>query len=86
MNEDVARHNALVKLAQDAAEAGDGDVVLRAIEAVDAGTARDNTCAMCSEALARNHKTTAAMAVANQISNEAARNNTLSKIASGVGQ
>jgi hypothetical protein len=86
MKEDVARHNALVKLAQDAAEAGAGDAVLRAIDAVDAGTARDNTCAICSEALARKGKTTAAKAVASQISNEVARNNTLSKIASGVGE
>ena len=84
MKEDTARHNTLVKLAQDAAEAGDGDVVLKAIEAVDAGTARDNTCAICSEALARKGKTSEATAVAKQISNETARNNTLSKIASGV--
>ena len=84
MQGDTARHNALVKLAQDAAEAGDGDVVLKAIEAIDAGTARDNTCAMCSEALARMGRTAAATAVAKQISDETARKNTLSKIASGA--
>ena len=86
MKGDTARHNALVKLAQDAAEAGDAYVVLKAIEAVDAGTARDNTCAICSEALARMGKTAEAMAVAKQISNETARNNTLSKITSGVSE
>jgi hypothetical protein len=84
MQGDTVRHNALVKLAQDAAEAGDGDVVLKAIEAIDAGTARDNTCAMCSEALARMGRTAAATAVAKQISDETARKNTLSKIASGA--
>ena len=83
MKKGTARHNTLVKLAQDAAEAGDGNVVFKAIEAVDAGTARDNTCAICSEALARKGKTSEATAVAKQISNEMARNNALSRIASG---
>jgi hypothetical protein len=84
MKKDTARHNTLVKLAQDAAEAGDGNVVFKAIEAVDAGTARDNTCAICSEALARKGRTPEATAVAQQISNETARNNALGKIASGA--
>jgi hypothetical protein len=84
MKKGTARHNTLVRLAQDAAEAGDGNVVFKAIEAVDAGTARDNTCAICSAALARKGKTSEATAVANQISNETARNNALSKVASGV--
>lgn len=83
MKNDTARHNTLVKLAEDAAHAGNGDVVLKAIAAVDAGTARDNTCAICSGALAKQGKTSEATAVAKEIADETARNNTLAQIASG---
>jgi TRAP-type C4-dicarboxylate transport system substrate-binding protein len=84
MNEGTSRHNTLVKLAEDAAKAGDGDLVLKVIAEVDAGTARDNTCAICSEALAKQGNTSAATAVAKQIANETSRNNMLGKIASGA--
>jgi hypothetical protein len=57
--------------------------VLKAIAHVDAGTARDNTCAICSEALAKQGKASEATAVAKQIADETARNNTLARIASG---
>jgi hypothetical protein len=83
MKEGTSRHNTLVKLAEDAAKAGDGDIVLKAIAEVDAGTARDNTCAICSEALAKQGKTSEATAVAKQIANETSRNNMLGRIASG---
>jgi hypothetical protein len=83
MKNDTARHNTLVTLAESAAQAGDGDIVLKAIAAVDAGTARDNTCAICSKALAKQGKTSEATAVAKEIANETARNNTLAQIASG---
>jgi hypothetical protein len=83
MKSGTARHNTLVKLAESAAQAGDGDVVLNAIAAVDEGTARDNTCAVCSLALAKQGKTSEATAVAKQIANETQRNNTLTQIASG---
>ena len=84
MKEGTSRHNTLVKLAEDAAKAGDGDIVLKAIAEVDPGTARDNTCAICSEALAKQGKTSEATAVAKQIANETSRNNMLGKIASGA--
>ena len=84
MKEGTSRHNTLVKLAEDAAKAGDGDIVLKAIAEVDAGTSRDNTCAICSEALAKQGKTSEATAVAKQIANETSRNNMLGKIASGA--
>jgi hypothetical protein len=83
MKDDTARHNTLVTLAENAAKVGEGDVVLRAIAAVDAGTARDNTCAICSLALARQGKTAEATAVAKEIADETARNNTLARIATG---
>ncbi len=83
MKDDTSRHNTLVKLAEDAAQAGNGDVVLKAIAAVDAGTARDNTCAICSGELARQGRTLEATAIAKEIANETARNNTLAQIASG---
>lgn len=83
MKDGTARHNTLVKLAENAAEAGDGNVVLDAIAAVDAGTARDNTCAACSIALAKQGKTSEATAVAKKIANETQRNNTLTQIATG---
>jgi hypothetical protein len=83
MKEGTSRHNTLVKLAEDAAKAGDGDTVLKAIAEVDAGISRDNTCAICSEALAKQGKTSEATAVAKQIANETSRNNMLGKIASG---
>jgi hypothetical protein len=79
----TSRHNALVKLAEEAANAGDGDVVLKAIAAVDAGTARDNTCSICSQALAKQGKSSQATKVAKQIANETSRNNMLAKIATG---
>jgi hypothetical protein len=82
MKEGTARHNTLVKLAESAAQASDGDVVLKAIAAVDAGTARNNTCAICSLALAKQGKTSEATAVAKEITDETARNNTLAQIAS----
>lgn len=84
MKEGTSRHNTLVMLAEDAAKAGDGDTVLKAIAQVDARTARDNTCVICSEALAKQGKTSEATAVAKQIANETSRNNMLGKIASGV--
>lgn len=84
MKEGTSRHNTLVKLAEDAAKAGDGDTVLKAIAEVDAGTLRDNTCAICSEALAKQGKTYEATAVAKQIANEMSRNNMLGKIASSA--
>lgn len=84
MKEGTSRHNTLVKLAEDAAKAGDGDTVLKAIAEVDAGTSRDNTCAICSEALAKQGKTYEATAVAKQIANEMSRNNMLGKIASSA--
>jgi hypothetical protein len=84
MKEGTSRHNTLVKLAEDAAKAGDGDIVLKAIAEVDAGTARDNTCAICSEALAKQGKTSEATAIAKQIANETSRNNMLGKISSGA--
>ncbi len=83
MKEGTSRHNMLVKLAEDAANAGDGDTVLKAIAQVDPGTARDNTCAICSEALAKQGKTSEATMVAKQIVNETSRNNALARIASG---
>ena len=83
MKDGTSRHNTLVKLAEDAAQAGNGVVVLKAIAAVDAGTARDNTCAICSGALARQGKTSEATAIAKEIANETARNNALAQIASG---
>jgi len=84
MKEGNSRCNTLVKLAEDAAKAGDGNTVLKAIVHVDAGTARDNTCAICSEALAKQGKASDATAVAKQITDETARNNTLARIASGL--
>lgn len=83
MKDGTARNNTLVKLAESAAQAGDGDVVLNAIAAVEAGTGRDNTCAVCSLALAKQGKTSAATAVAKEIANETQRNNTLTQIATG---
>lgn len=83
MKADTSRHNTLVRVAQDAAEAGDGDVVLKAIAAIDAGTARDNLCSTCSKALAKKGKTSEATAVAMQLANDTSRNNLLSQIASG---
>jgi hypothetical protein len=83
MENGTAKHNTLVKLAENAAQAGDGDVVLKAIAAVDAGTFRDNTCAICSLALAKQGKTLEATAVAKEIANETQRNNTLTQIATG---
>lgn len=80
MKEGTSRHNTLVKLAEEAANAGDGDIVLKVIAEVDAGTARDNTCAICSEALAKQGKTSEATAVAKQIADETSRNNTLARI------
>jgi hypothetical protein len=69
MEEGTARHNTLVQCAKDAAEAGDGDVVLKAIAAISEGAARDNLCAMCSESLAKQGNPSAATAVAKQITN-----------------
>lgn len=83
MKDGTSRHNTLVKLADNAARAGDGDVVLKAIAAVDAGTSRDNLCAKCSLTLAEQGKTSEATAVAKEIANETQRNNTLTQIASG---
>ena len=83
MKKGAARHNALVHVAQDAAEAGDGDVVLKAIAAIDDGTAHDNLCSTCSEALAKQGKISEATAVAKQLANDAARNNLLGRIATG---
>ncbi len=82
MENDTSRHNTLVRLAEDAANAGDGDLVLKVIEHVEAGTARSNTCAICSEALLKRGMTSAATAVALQIENETSRNNMLARIAS----
>ncbi|QDV30148.1 hypothetical protein Spb1_20760 [Planctopirus ephydatiae] len=83
MKDGTAKHNTLVKLAENAAQAGDGEVVLNAIAAVDTGTARDNTCAICSLVLAKHGKTSEATAVAKKIENETQRNNTLTQIATG---
>lgn len=83
MKNGTSRHNTLVKLAENAAQAGDGEVVIKTIAAVDAGTARDNTCAICSLALAKQGKTSEATAVAKEIANETQRNNTLTQIATG---
>jgi hypothetical protein len=83
MKEGTARHNTLVKLAENAAHAGNGDVVLKAIAAVDAGTARDNTCAVCSLALAKKGKTSEATVAANEIRDETQRSNVLTQIATG---
>ena len=83
MENDTARHNALAQVAQDAVEAGDGDVVLKAIAAIDDGTAHDNLRSTCSEALAKKGKISDATAVAKQLANDAARNNLLGRIANG---
>ena len=58
-------------------------MAIKAMAAVEPGTARDNTCAICSEALATKGKASEATAVAKLIANETARNNTLAQIASG---
>ncbi len=83
MEKNTARHNTLVNVAREAAEAGDSDVVLKAIEAIDAGTAHDNLCSTCSETLSKKGKTSEATAIAKQIANEGARNNALGRIATG---
>jgi hypothetical protein len=83
MKNGTAQHNTLVKLAENAAQAGDGDVVLKTIAAVDSGTFRDSTCAICSLALAKQGKASEATAVAKEIANETQRNNTLTQIATG---
>jgi hypothetical protein len=83
MKDGTARHNTLVNLAENAAQAGDGDIVIKTIAAVDAGTSRDNLCAICSIALAKQGKTSEATAVAKEITSETQRNNTLTQIATG---
>ncbi len=84
MKNNTARHNTLVQVGQDAAEAGEGDVVLKVIGLIDAGSSHDNLCSMCSKSLARKGKISEATAVANQLANDTARNNLLSEIATGV--
>jgi len=81
LENDTARHNTLVRLAQDAANAGDGDLVLKVIKHVNAGTARSNTCAICSEALLNRGLISAATAVAHQIEDDTSRSNMLARIA-----
>ena len=51
MSPGIPRHNTLVQCATAAANGGEGDVVLKAIGAIDRGVARDNLCAACSQTL-----------------------------------
>ena len=55
MKNNTARHNTLVQVGQDAAEAGEGDVVLKVIALIDAGSSHDNLCSMCSKERGRNY-------------------------------
>ena len=83
IKDETARLNALIRVAEDSAEAGDGDVVLQAIAEIREGTARDNVSETCSEYLARSGNTSDATNVAKQISDETRRLNVLNRIANG---
>ena len=83
IDDETARLNAVIKVAEDSAEAGDGEVVLQAISEIKEGVARDNVCATCSIHLAKSGNTSDATRVARQIKDETRRLNVLNSIANG---
>ena len=86
----IGRHNVLAELAREAADAGEGDVALKAIQSMDdsvvnsdGGTNVGNLCNYCSRTLAAQGKTAAVTQIAKMIKNDLQRNNTLAAIATG---
>jgi hypothetical protein len=77
------RDSALVKVAKDAAEAGEGEVVKGAIASIkDPGT-HDNTAVSCAPLLMKAGKGTDATEVAKSIRDPGTRDSALSKLAGG---
>jgi len=83
LENDTARHNALLRCAEFAAEQGDAAVVATAISKVKKETARNNLGLTCSQSLAKCGKTAEATKIAQSIEDETMRRNALSDIAKG---
>lgn len=83
IKDETARLNALIKVAEESAEAGEGDVVLRAISEISVEAAREDAYANCARQLAKSGNTSAATEVAKKIKDEVRRLNVLNGLASG---
>lgn len=83
LEEGADRHNALKACAENAAKAGEFNVICKAISQVSKNATRENLRATCSEILANAGNVANAKQLAMQIESESRRSNVLSKIAAG---
>jgi hypothetical protein len=77
------KNDVLQVIAQDAADSGAGDVVLKALGKITNASTRNDTAEACALSLAKRGDTRAATAIAQQISNASLKNDVLAKIAKG---
>jgi hypothetical protein len=77
------RNDALASVARDAAAAGDGDMVKRALGPINNTSRKDEAAAACALKLAEIGKSQVAVEVAKTIHNSPLQNETLGRIAKG---
>lgn len=77
------RNEALQTIAEDAADAGISEIVIKALEGITNSSTRNDVAADCALRLAKKGETKGATTVAEGITNSTKRNEVLGKIAKG---